>query len=75
MEALKKNMRMLWKPNKGIQISEIEDNLFLTEFGDGRDKRKVMEMRPWSCEKQLVLKQKFKGELVLKEISLKWSPF
>jgi len=39
---------MLWKPNKGIQIVKIEDNLFLTEFGDGRDKRKVMEMKPWS---------------------------
>ena len=46
VEALKKNMRMLWKPNKGLQVSEIEDNLFLAEFGDSHDKKKVMEMRP-----------------------------
>ena len=50
VEALKKNMRMLWKPNKGLQVSEIEDNLYLAEFGDSHDKKKVMEMRPWSYE-------------------------
>ena len=75
VEALKKNMRMLWKPNKGLQVSEIEDNLFLAEFGDSRDKKKVMEMRPWSYEKQLVLIREFEGKLVPKEISISWSPF
>ena len=66
VEALKKNMRMLWKPNKGLQVLEIEDNLYLAEFGDSRDKKKVMEMRPWSYEKQLVLIREFEGELVPK---------
>ena len=75
VEALKKNMRMLWKPNKGLQFSEIEDNLYLAEFGDSHDKKKVMEMRAWSYEKQLVLMREFEGELVPKEISLKWSLF
>ena len=50
---------MLWKPNKGMQISEIEDNLFLVEFGDSRGKKKIMEMRPWSYELQLILLQDF----------------
>ena len=51
VDALKKNLRMLWKTNKGLQVVEIEDNLYLAEFGDSRDKKKVMEMRPWSFEK------------------------
>ena len=34
-----------------------------------------MEMRPWSYEKQLVLMREFEGELVPKEITLRWSPF
>ena len=55
LEALKKNMRMLWKPSKGMQISEIEEDLFLVEFGDRRDKKKVMEMCPWSYKKRLIL--------------------
>ena len=57
LEALKKNMIMLWKPSKGMQISEIEEDLFLVEFSDGRDKKKVMEMCPWSYKKQLILMQ------------------
>nr|POE69162.1 uncharacterized protein CFP56_74507 [Quercus suber] len=75
LEVLRKNMKMLWKPNRGLQISEIEDDMFLVEFGDGRDKKRVMEMSPWSFEKQLILLQEFEGELVPKEIVLKWSPF
>ena len=68
-------MRMLWKPNKGVQISEVDDELFLVEFSDGKDKKKVLDMCPWSYEKQLVLLQEFDGELSPKEIELKWAPF
>lgn len=75
LEALRKNLRMLWKPNKGMQISELEEDLFLVEFGDGRDKKKVMDMSPWSYEKQLVLLQEFEGKLAPKEIEIKWVPF
>lgn len=63
-------MRMLWKPNKGVQISEIEEDLFLVEFGDGKDKKKLLDM---CYEKQLFLIQEFEGELTPKEIELKWS--
>ena len=75
LDALRKNMRMLWKPNKGVQISKIDGDLFLVEFGDGRDKKRVIEMCPWSYEKQLVLIQDFKGELTPKEIDIRWAPF
>ena len=34
LDALRKNMRMLWKPNKGVKISEIEKVLLLVEFGN-----------------------------------------
>ncbi|XP_075654591.1 uncharacterized protein LOC142624738 [Castanea sativa] len=45
------------------------------EFGDGRDKKRVIEMCPWSYEKQLVLIQDFEGELTPKEIEIRWAPF
>lgn len=51
LDALRKNMRMLWKTNKAVQISEIDKDLFLVEFSDGRDKKRVIEMCPWSYEK------------------------
>nr|POE57401.1 hypothetical protein CFP56_06001 [Quercus suber] len=50
LDALRKNMRMLWKTNKGVQISEIEDDLFLVEFGNGKDKQKILDICPWSFE-------------------------
>ena len=64
IDALRKNLRMLWKPNKGVQISEMR-----------RTKKKVLDMCPWSYEKQLVLIQEFEGKLTSKEIEIKWVPF
>ena len=75
IDALRKNLRMLWKPNKGLQLSEVDEDLFLVEFGDGKDEKKVLDMCPWSYEKQLVLMQEFDGKQTPKEIELKWSPF
>ena len=47
----------------------------MVEFDDVKDKQKVLDMCPWSFKKQLVLIQEFEGELALKDIALKWSPF
>ena len=55
LDALRKNIRMLWKPNKSLQISMIEDEIFLVEFKDERDKRRILEMSPWDYKKQLVM--------------------
>nr|POF10194.1 uncharacterized protein CFP56_14134 [Quercus suber] len=75
LDTLRKNLRMLWKTNKWVNFSELEAELFLVEFGDVKDKKKVLEMSPWSFEKQLVIIQEFEGELTPKEMDLKWSPF
>ena len=75
LDTLRKNMRMVWKLNKGVQISEVEEDLFLVEFSDGKDKKKVIDMCPWNFEKQLVLIQEFDGDLAPKDIEIKWAPF
>ena len=51
IDALRKNLWMVWKPNKGVQISEIDDEMFMVEFGDEKDKKKVLELCPWSYDK------------------------
>ena len=48
VDVLRKKLRMLWKPNKGVQILELEEELFLVEFGDEKDKKKMLDMCPWS---------------------------
>ena len=75
LDALRKHLKMLWKPNRGLWISEIDEDLYLVEFGDGRDKKRILEMCPWSYEKQLVLLQEFEGERVPKDITIKWTLF
>ena len=75
LDTLRKNLRMLWTTNKWVNISELEAELFLVEFGDWKDKKKVLDMSPWSFEKQLVIIQEFEGELTPKKMGLKWSPF
>ena len=75
LDALRKNLRMMWKLNKGVQIMEIEEEIYMVEFGDEKDKKKVLEMSPWSYEKQLILLHDFDGEQVPKKISLTKSPF
>nr|POE71238.1 hypothetical protein CFP56_29067 [Quercus suber] len=74
LDARRKNLRILWKPNKSMQISKVEEDLFLVEFGDNRDKKKVMDMCPWCYDKQLVLIQDLDGKLTPKEIEIKWAP-
>lgn len=75
LDAIRKNLRMVWKPNKGLQIMEVGEELFIVKFGDEKDKKKVLDMSPWNYEKQLILLQEFEGEQAPTEITLKWSPF
>ena len=73
--ALRKNFRILWELNKSMRILVVEDEMFLVEFDDDQDKRRVLEMSLWHYEKQLVLLQEFDGERDPKDIVLRWSPF
>ena len=75
LDALRKNLRMVRKTNKSVSISELEDEVFMVEFRDRRDKKKIMEMQPWSYEKRLIILQEFEGEQTPKEVVLKWTPF
>ena len=34
LDALRKNFRMLWKPNKSMRILVIEEEMFFVEFDD-----------------------------------------
>ena len=45
------------------------------EFGDGKDKQKVLEMCPGSFEKQLIVMKEFEGELIPRDMEMKRSPF
>lgn len=75
LDALQKNLRMVWKPNKSMQIPKLEDELYMVKFRVEKDKKKILEMRPWSYDKELIILQEFEGDQMPKEMALKWSPF
>jgi len=58
-EAFKTLMSRLWKTVEAVAFKEIQDNLWLLEFSNREDKRRVLEGRPWLFDRSL---------LVLKEI-------
>lgn len=37
--------------------------------------QKILDICPWSFEKQLIIMKEFEGELIPKDIVMKWSPF
>jgi len=59
----------------GFQISDIEDELFLVDFRDRKDKKKVLDMCPLSFKKNSILLQEFKWEMTPSDIELKISSF
>ncbi|XP_062152170.1 uncharacterized protein LOC133860613 [Alnus glutinosa] len=64
-EAFKTLMSRLWKTIETVAFKEIQDNLWLLEFSNRADKRRVLEGRPWLFDRSL---------LVLKEIDEDISP-
>ncbi|KAL0011706.1 hypothetical protein SO802_006814 [Lithocarpus litseifolius] len=81
LEVLWRKLSFTEEEGEGVELGSSstraakEVDLFLVEFGDGKDKRKDLDMSQWSFEKQLVIIQEFEGEQTPKEMELKWSPF
>ena len=46
----------------------------MVEFKVAREKKKILEMRLWSYDKELIILQEFEGDQMPKEMALKWSP-
>jgi len=58
-EALRALMTRLWKTLEGVAFTELHDNLWLLEFSNLADKRRIKEGRSWLFDRSL---------LVLKEL-------
>jgi hypothetical protein len=57
-EAFRTLMARLWKTRGDVAFKELDVNLWLIEFSNGDDKRRVLEGRPWLFDRNiLVLKE------------------
>lgn len=58
-EALKTTMTKIWNPKGWLQFNEVGHNRYLVEFQKVMDKERVLNIRPWSFDKNLVCIQEF----------------
>lgn len=60
MMTLFKNV---WRLSRPVEISTMDDNLFLFKFANLRDKERVIDVGPWSFDNQMLVVQDYDGDL------------
>lgn len=73
--AMLETMKTLWKPLKGVDMDIISDNRFLFTFYNRIDKEQVLERRPWTFEKHVLLLQEINSMDQPSKITLKTTVF
>ncbi|KAJ4842860.1 hypothetical protein Tsubulata_040286 [Turnera subulata] len=74
-KALMQTMSLLWAVKRGLQVSELEKNLFMFRFGDARDKTKVLMGEPWHFDRNVLILQSIEGNEQPFTIDLFRTPF
>lgn len=75
MKAFKNTIRIIWKVRKGVEICDIEKNLFTFIFFDPADKDKVLKASPWNFDKHLVILKDMDVEANPREINMNATSF
>jgi len=73
-KAFKAIIMRIWRPAGKLMINEVQENLWLFEFAEEGDKRKVMAGRPWSYDHTLLILNEFNGRLAPSQIEFLCSP-
>ncbi|XVF41904.1 hypothetical protein PTKIN_Ptkin01aG0318000 [Pterospermum kingtungense] len=53
--VMRNRMASIWRPTKGVNIKEIESQLYLFQFFHGMDLKIVIDGGPWSYDNNLLL--------------------
>lgn len=69
-EAFKSLLTRIWRTGRDIFFKEISENLWLFEFKEEGDQRKVLEGRPWSYDKTILIIDKLKERTPLSQMKL-----
>lgn len=74
-EAIKRTMNQIRFISKGALFCAIENGLFVVQFGNKRDKEKVLAGRPWIFDQILVRLQEMEDDVQPSNIVLNKCPF
>jgi hypothetical protein len=74
-EAFKTVLSRIWRIVGTVTFTEVQDNIWLFEFTDIDDKRRVLEGRPWSFDRQILILNDFDGNVPPAQVQFTHSPF
>lgn len=74
-EAFRCLLTRLWRPVGRIIFKEIQENLWVFEFFESDDMRRVLEGRPWSFERYILVLNNFMGSVPPSQMAFTQSPF
>jgi hypothetical protein len=74
-DVIKREMKKGWRPTRRVDFKVVGENLFLLEFEDEDDKRRVLKGRPWIFEDSLFSVKDFDGLSTLSETSFERAEF
>ncbi|XP_021729145.1 uncharacterized protein LOC110696162 [Chenopodium quinoa] len=55
VEAMKRVLKNLWRKDENVAIRKVKTNLFIFQFFNVDDRRKVLDGRPWVFDNQILL--------------------
>ena len=58
-----------------MSVKKVGDRLFVFQFGDKMEKKRVFVRQPWSFNKSLLVLANFEEHTKLEEVLLQWCPF
>lgn len=67
---MKETLAAIWRPGKGMSVQEVEQNLFLFQFYNEKDMKRILEDGPWSYEQSLLLLKQMKPHESPMEVQL-----
>jgi hypothetical protein len=74
-EAFQTVLSRLWRLVGHVTFKELLDNVWLFEFTDGEDKRRILEGRPWSFDRRVIVLEDFDGTTPPTQMKFQYSPF
>jgi hypothetical protein len=74
-EAFMSVMSTIWRTAGGVKFRDLKDNMWLFEFTDQVDKMRVMDGRPWSYDRQILVLNEFDGTTPPSQLVFNHSPF
>lgn len=74
-EAFKSVLTRLWRTTGRVVFKEVQEKLWLFEFTVEVDKRRVLEGRSWSFDKQIIVLNDFEGKVLPSQMDFGTSPF